>query len=270
MDNWNPKVSILIRTYQRPQKLIRAIKSVIEQTYKNIEIVVVEDGKAISKDIIAEYFHGINIKYTCMDDHVGRSATGNRALELSSGEYCCFLDDDDYLYKNHIELLVSKIGMANCRMVYSWAEEKQVDKKGRVRRKFVCYRFKPNRLLLCEQNYLPIQSVLFARSLYIESGGFDCELNELEDWDLWLRYITKTDLAYVPQVTSCYHTPYNNDDMRKRREKLLSAEEKLKIKKREYKISLNQDEIRNELAYIRSYNDSIFGKVKRILQRILY
>src|SRR5690606_7506934 len=64
-----------------------------------------------------------------------------------------------------------------------------------------------DRELLQEQNYIPIHCLLFERALVDEAGGFDEELQLLEDWDLWLRFAARTDFLYVPKTTCLYRVP---------------------------------------------------------------
>jgi len=64
-----------------------------------------------------------------------------------------------------------------------------------------------NRTLLCYRNYIPIQAMLFERSLYEESGGLDESLDALEDWDLWLRFAMRADFGFIEKLTSVYRVP---------------------------------------------------------------
>ena len=101
-----PKVSVIIRTCGRPNVLRETLISLRNQTYKNIEIVIVEDGKDLSSKMIKEEFSDLNIIYEATNEKVGRCDVGNRALKLSTGEYLNFLDDDDLFFADHIETLI--------------------------------------------------------------------------------------------------------------------------------------------------------------------
>ena len=102
----NDKVSIIIPTYKRSDLLERAIKSVINQTYKNIEIIVVDDNVNNSKEhlqnlkIIEKYPQIIYIKNK---KNLGGGLTRNVGIKASTGEYIAFLDDDDEFYPTKIE-----------------------------------------------------------------------------------------------------------------------------------------------------------------------
>ena len=60
-------------------------------------------------------------------------------------------------------------------------------------------------------NFIPIQSILFRRELYLSRGGFDTGLDQLEDWNLWLRYGFNNQFNYIPKTTSLFRTPANPD-----------------------------------------------------------
>ena len=148
----------------------------------------------------------------------GRCLAGNAALAAASGELCCFLDDDDLFYAEHLEVLVAEWQQEpTLGAVYGLAFEVRTeivsDNPWRYRdlTHKVVYRQEFNRALLWHHNYLPIQTVLFQRKLFLEFGGFDPELENLEDWNLWVRYSLHHDFRLIPKVTSLYRVPAFTD-----------------------------------------------------------
>ena len=107
----NKKVSIVIPIYNAEKFINRAIKSVLNQTYKNIEILLMDDGsKDKSLKIINKYAQKYpDVIHVYSHENHGVGYTRNRALNLLSGEYICFLDADDYLDKDYIETLINNI-----------------------------------------------------------------------------------------------------------------------------------------------------------------
>lgn len=111
--NIQPMVSVIIPTFKRPQFLVRAITSVINQTYKNIEIIVVDDnGEKTSYQIETEklltpFIERNEITYIVHDKNRNGSAARNTGIKSSKGEYITFLDDDDVLYNRKIEKQVN-------------------------------------------------------------------------------------------------------------------------------------------------------------------
>ena len=215
-----PLVSVIVRTYRNRNELLKqALISIINQTYKNIEIIVVEDGGNTMKDIVSQIVNNVNIKYFALDK-VERSATGNYGLSQSSGEYCIFLDDDDLFFADHIEVLVETLeknpkASASYSLAFevptTFLDEKKetyIEENGYTPELFKqIFDYE----VLQHHNYFPIQTVLFKRSLFLERGGFDESLVYLEDWNLWLRYAYKNHFEYVSKTTSLYRVPANKE-----------------------------------------------------------
>lgn len=205
-------VSIIMRTCNRPHILKNALESVRAQTYQNIEVIIAEDGQATAQQMVETEFSDLNIKYACTGERKGRTVVGNLALSMATGKYMNFLDDDDILFPNHVEKLVVSLQNAEERAAYAVAYESVVtydERKGcyKESKKFVRFRQPFNRMYLTVFNYIPIQTIMFERSIYEQLGGFDENLDVLEDWDLWVRYSTVTDYKFVDEITSLYRVP---------------------------------------------------------------
>ena len=219
-----PKVSILVRTIGRLPLLRRALTTIANQTYSPIEVVLVEDGGTRARDIGAE-FPQLDIVYVPIEHNVGRAAAGNVALARASGEYCNFLDEDDELFADHVEQLVGLLLRSGRAVAYAVAlevptriENDIVLEEGDAS---VVYGGPINRLHMFRSNLLPIQCVMFARTVFLEHGGFDVELDTLEDWNLWLRYLGATGgFAYLDKTTSRYRVPLDATIFAARRAKL--------------------------------------------------
>jgi GT2 family glycosyltransferase len=212
-----PLVSIVTRTYPgREMYLAQCILSVAHQTYPNIEHVVIEDGGETMRPLI-ERMQALTrrrIRYIPAEK-LGRSAAGNAALAVATGKYLGFLDDDDLFFLDHVETLANALGdapAASAAYALAWevptrpgADGKSYAEDDVLLAPIFLQDFDFE--VLCHHNYLPIQTVLFDRSLFDECGGFDTQLDLLEDWDLWVRYATGRTFVHVPKVTSMYRTP---------------------------------------------------------------
>lgn len=272
-----PLVSILVRTCQRPDVLRRALDSIWEQTYSNIEVVIVEDGKNASEDYLRQQYQGKNYKYQATVEKIGRSATGNRAMAMATGEYLNFLDDDDMLFPGHVETLVSRLIEEPNLVAYSVAEERQLKADSdnltayKIKRKTIRFNQPFNRLLLYTFNYFPIQTVMFSRKLYEQYGGLDERLDSLEDWDLWVRYATHTDFIYVNEVTSCYHIPYRTKNKKSRKGLMVDNREMLYQKFEQYQSTLSVRQINDEMTYvIREYKNKGLLRYLRMFFRTVF
>jgi GT2 family glycosyltransferase len=208
-----PKVSILIRTVNRTAWLREALASCAHQTWENLEVVVVEDGEPASRAIVDAFRDRLDIRYEATGGSGGRSRAGNRALALATGEWLNFLDDDDVLFADHVEVLVGAALAAGAKGAYGLAWETKTLVRDRARADYqetmhaTVHRQPFDRLTLWHHNYLPIQAVLFHRSLYERHGGFAEDMDQLEDWNLWTRYTLEDDFVLVEKTTSKYRVP---------------------------------------------------------------
>ena len=240
-----PFVSIVIRTYSRPYTLRETLISLRNQTYNNFEIVVVEDGQPASQLMIESEFSDLNLRYICTGNQVGRSVAGNIGMEEAKGEYINFLDDDDVFYADHIETLVQFLVQSDMDAAYSLAYETAIEVKSTdpytysVESCRTHYRQSFNRLLLLRANYIPIQSIMFKKKLYEEYGGIDTELDNQEDYDLWIRYALKTDFGYVEKTTSAYRVPAGLEGKEDRKDKHWEGYEGLREKIKNYELNMN-------------------------------
>ena len=269
-----PLVSVVVRTCGRPTILKETLISLRNQTYNNIEILVVEDGKNISEEMINKEFSDLNIIYRCSGIKIGRSKVGNIGLELSKGKYINFLDDDDVFFADHIEVLLSQlVKNKDYRAAYSLAYETPIIVESREPYIYkeiyhnLIYKQPFNKLLLFHHNYLPIQSIMFEKSIFLERGGFDEKIDYLEDWDLWVRYALNNNFLFIQKVTSMYRVPFDKTISKERQELLDSTLEQLKIKHKEYKPQISVAEVSSELqtildSYIIKISPEVFAKVE--------
>jgi GT2 family glycosyltransferase len=224
-----PRVSILIRTVDRGAWLAQALQSVANQTWPAIEVIVVEDGPPRSAEVVDRFRDRLAIDYVATGERVGRARAGNLALARARGEWLNFLDDDDVLYADHVEVLLEAALAANVKGAYGIAWETRTEVADRAHARFdevghaVVHRQPFDRLTLWHHNYLPIQAVLFHRSLYERHGGFAEDMDQLEDWNLWTRYTLDDDFLLVEKTTSKYRVPASAADAASRQALLDAA-----------------------------------------------
>jgi GT2 family glycosyltransferase len=253
LPNKQPLVSIVVRTHNRPLVLKEALSSILNQTYNNIEVLIVEDGADTSSDMIKQNFPHDRFTYYHTGEKVGRCVTGNFGLSKAKGDYLCFLDDDDLFFPDHVEVLVSNIIGTNLGAVYSNAFETSIEVLSKEPYEFkihgckVVHKQKFNKSLLCYRNYIPIQAILFKRELYEEYGGFDERLDVLEDWDLWLRYAQKHTFHYIDKTTSVYRVPFLKSINNKRQIALDTALPHLREKHKSYTMTNSAQELALEV-----------------------
>jgi GT2 family glycosyltransferase len=207
-----PRVSILIRTMNRPQRLREALQSCANQTWPNLEVVVIEDGPERSRALVESFRDRLDVRYRATGQRAGRARAGNRALAEASGEWLNFLDDDDVLFADHVEVLVESVLAHGAAGAYglAWETHTAIDPERNACEEVMHvtrHRQAFDRIALWHHNYLPIQAVLFHRRLYERHGGFAEDMDQLEDWNLWTRYTLEDDFAFVEKTTSKYRVP---------------------------------------------------------------
>lgn len=268
-----PKVSVIVRTKNRIHLLKEALTSIYNQTYRHIEVIVIEDGEDTSSDMIINDFQDVlNIKYVSTGKTRGRSIAANIGLKQSTGDFLCFLDDDDLLFADHIEVLVSELmNNKQYKVAYSLAVEAQVSAD---LQKTICYKSvfdqRFNRYLLYNSNFLPIQTVMFSREVYNQLGGLDEAMNYLEDWDLWLKYSAKYEFKYIGKQTSIYKTPADLKIRYSRKNQLINAEKQLHQKHQGFIKGIREEEVemgKKLVAQMRSVKSKL---VKFTLREILW
>lgn len=268
-----PLVSIIVRTCNRPSILRETLISLRNQTYSNIEIVVVEDGKNTSEQMINEEFGDLNIQYFATNEKVGRSKAGNKAMELANGKYLNFLDDDDLFFADHVEVLVKSLEENKERAAYTLAYETPIKVESKIPYVYeevfhsLIYRQTFNRLLLFHHNYIPIQAIMFEKELFFENGGLDESLDALEDWDLWVRYALKNDFLFIDKVTSIYRVPFNRQVSEERQKTLDDALHVVRKKHQNYETINTPNRVAGELDEIlNSYSIRISAEVMAKLE----
>lgn len=205
----SPLVSIIVRTKNRPFLLRQALASVAAQTYANLECVVINDGGMDVREIVDSIRGKLSIQYHAFDQPVGRTAAANCGLKVAGGDYFNFLDDDDVLYPQHVEKLVTYLHTTSRHFAYSDCAT-------------ACYRLTPDGLDLTStkppvlisqdfdrsrlyvSNFIPIMTAMFSRKLYETVGPMDETFIMFEDWDYWIRMAAVVDLQRIPGVSAQY------------------------------------------------------------------
>ncbi|QAX86216.1 hypothetical protein C2E19_21260 [Pseudomonas sp. DTU12.3] len=214
-----PKVTVITRTYRgRGMFLKQAMQSVFNQTYLNIELLVAEDGGDTQRALVDSAAEAapahVSVRFLA-NEKIGRSGVGNAAMANASGAYFMFLDDDDLLFSDHVETLMQCLNAdTSIDAAYSLAFEVTThvneDKTSYVEELFhtpAVFRQEWDYEVMQRHNFIPIQSIIFKKELYSRWGGFDLELDQLEDWSLWLCYGFEGNFHYVEKTTSLFRTP---------------------------------------------------------------
>lgn len=197
------QVSVLIRTMGR-ETLAQAIQSVVDQSFTDWEIVVVNaSGQSLpwqpGTDIPGR------IRWVEPGQPLERSEAANALLQAAQGRYALFLDDDDWLLPAHLAKLVATLD-ADPALVAAYADVQAMTgpREQRVAGHVFALDFDPVRLQL--ENFLPIHAVLFRREVAEQSPAcrFDTGLQLFEDWDFWLQLAERGGFRRVLGVSAIY------------------------------------------------------------------
>lgn len=196
------KVSVIIPTWNRSAIVGAAIKSAICQTYKPLEIIVVDDGSTDDTARVVSNLRNWNVKYIRISHSGLPSVTRNVGIKHSLGDWIAFLDSDDTWFKNKLELQVAHIMENNCdascsnAIVVSNPTDMSSSSLLLTKKSSAVSFFE---LLL--SNPVVCSSVLVNKSALRQCRGFseNESLRAIEDYDLWLRLSDKFKISYLEQ-----------------------------------------------------------------------
>ena len=225
------KVSAIITTYERTDMLRRAIESVDNQTYDDLELILVDanDDESYSEQVgeIADTFSkdsNLEVKLIQNNDSTGVSSDRNKGLENAKGEYVAFLDDDDEWKPDKIEKCAEFVHRNKFDLIFTateiWDGEDKID----------TVRYSGNEVTLEEElksDVVGSPSKVFARRETLNSiGGFDEDFFDAEDWELWIRYLQQgNEIGYLDEPLTVYNVGHESksadpEKARKYRDKL--------------------------------------------------
>ena len=197
----NTPVSIIMPAWNRASTIGRAIESVLQQSYPNWELLVVDDG---STDGTAEAVEALRVgreNIRCLRiAHAGVSAARDAGLRAAKGEVIAYLDSDNRWHPDYLLFMAHALRETGARCAYAAMRIIDEDDGGAV--SWRAHRFNMDALL--KNNYIDINIFAHRRELFTELGGFDRELRRWVDWDLILRYVARHDPVEVPAALCDY------------------------------------------------------------------
>lgn len=212
------KASVIITSYNRPNKLIRAFRSVIGQKVYPNEIVIVDDNSnfRISKDMFGVIPKAINLRIIKNKKNMGGNYSRNIGIKKSKHDIIMFLDDDDQwgsekILKQTEKLKNDKVGLVYCdKLMYN-------EKNKRVTRRKKCYKSGKLYPDIFYTNFIGTTSSVAVKKKVLEvTGLFDNNLPAMQDYDLWIRVANETMVDYVNCRGVLYSCgEYNNDKVMK-------------------------------------------------------
>jgi glycosyltransferase involved in cell wall biosynthesis len=225
-------VSVIIPCFNSSTFLRKAINSVLEQTYSNVEVIVVDDGSTDETPQVCKEYEKL-VKYVRVE-RVGVSAARNIGVQFSSGDFLVFLDADDFLYAEAIEINLYFFNYYPD-VVFVSGGHVRIDEKGNyLAEKANQVRYKNNYTSLLQGNYIAMEAtVMYRRELFFHFH-FDTSLTFCEDYDLNLRIARYLPVFGHEKIIAAYrihsgNTSRNIAAMRKAALRVLKNQEKTLI-----------------------------------------
>lgn len=186
----NINVSVVIPSYNRPIQTKAAVRSVLRQSYRNFELILVDDGSVPPID--ETVFEGAPCRLITRSENGGVSAARNRGIEEARGEWIALLDSDDIWSKKKLEKQIAWLAenpsYRICQTQEQWVRNGKKVNQPKQWLKKAEWIFKES----LERCMISPSSVIIHRTLLDEVGLFNEEYHACEDYDLWLR-ITRTE-----------------------------------------------------------------------------
>ncbi|MHC4913029.1 MAG: glycosyltransferase [Planctomycetota bacterium] len=211
-----PLVSVLIPTFNRPRYLSEALTSVLQQSYRNLQVIVINDGGQDVSDIVNSADDS-RLVFINRKENRGKAFSLNEALARADGKYVAYLDDDDLYYPHHIETLVNALeNQTDCEVAYSDLYKAYCkvmpDGSRQVLSKVVEVSRDFDRLFMLYFNHVLHVSLMHSRDLLEKTGTYNEELNVLIDWDMTRRLAFFSDFHHVHEITGEFYSPVGECD----------------------------------------------------------
>lgn len=187
-------VSIIMPTYNREKTIKRAIDSILEQTYQDFEIIIVDDNSKDNTEQIVKSIEDRRIIYIRNEENKGANASRNIGIEMARGEYIAFQDSDDEWLKEKLEYQLEELKVNRADIVAS-AFYKYVDKQESI----VPSKIKEDKNIyedLFFGNFISTQTILGKKKCFLEEG-FDPTFPRFQDWELMIRMAKRYKIHFI-------------------------------------------------------------------------
>ncbi len=201
-----PEVSVIIPTYNRPELLRRAVRSVLNQSFEDFEVIIVDDASPIDIKSIVESFNDNRVKYIRHRTNLGAPVARNNGIKRARGKFIAFLDDDDEWLPERLEVQIYKFeeldnefGVVYGGFYYISQETGKIIGQRLPRLRGNVYRE------LLKENFIGSPTLLIRKECFKKAGLFDKKLTSSQDWDMWLRIAKYYKFDYVSKVVAKYY-----------------------------------------------------------------
>lgn len=192
-----PLVSIVLPTYKRAHVLPSAIQSVLNQTYTNLELIIVDDNSPDNTPEVVNSFSDERIRYVRNEPNLKLPRALNKGFSLARGAYLTWTSDDNLFADNAVEKMVARLQAGNCDFVYAdYYLFSEQDAKGRPLD--IHHDRLPDSVQLEKGNHIGA-CFMYTRKVFEETGDYDPELFLVEDYDYFIRVAQRFKLCHIPE-----------------------------------------------------------------------
>ncbi|MFN8670862.1 MAG: glycosyltransferase family 2 protein [Candidatus Sericytochromatia bacterium] len=198
----NEKISIILITFNRFKLLERALSSIENQTYSNIEVILINNGGKSPKEILKKSLLDIKL-IDVKASTIGKAR--NIGIKKATGDFICFLDDDDFFYPNHLEVNLLNLKKNKDFKVSFSASIMNVfynNNYENIEQKVILDATKFDYDSLLVKGYIPVLSPVIKKECLSENFYFDETLLSNEDWDFWIKLGNKFNFLPINIITS--------------------------------------------------------------------
>jgi glycosyltransferase involved in cell wall biosynthesis len=197
-------VSVIIPAYNAEKYISETIESVLKQTYKNLEIIIVDDGSTDDTERVVNNKLQAFSKYKFLkQNNLGPAAARNLGIKNAEGDYIAFLDADDLWLPQKIEKQIRflkehpECGLVFTRRKIITPYGKVIDDKRKIPKEINFY-------ILVASNYITTSSVMVRKKIFDLCGYFDEDIKGPEDWDMWIRISKCTKIGFIDEPLVIY------------------------------------------------------------------
>jgi len=185
----NPRVSVIIPTYNGAHLIGRAIQSVLNQTYQDFEIIVVDDASTDNTEELVKSFNDGRIQYNRHEKTKGAAAARNTGIKFARGDYIAFQDSDDEWLPEKLEKQIKVFGNTSSKVgvVYTGFWRIENDTKTYIPSSRITQKEGSIHWSLLETNFIGTPAAMVKKECLLRAGTFDERLPRLQDWELWIR-----------------------------------------------------------------------------------
>ncbi|MGH7233317.1 MAG: glycosyltransferase family 2 protein [Nitrospiraceae bacterium] len=218
-----PLVSVVIPSYNSAKYLPETIESILSQTFKDLEIIVVDDGSVDNTEKVVNVINSSKITYIKQDNSGGPSKPRNVGIERARGKYIALFDSDDIMlptklsdtlafleHQPHLGIVFTNFVLCDEQgnqspgtFLDAYSGFCSLRKEQKDKQQFVIESRVAHDGLISE-NFIGTSGVVIPKRVLLSSGQFDESLSIAEDWDMWLRISRRYDIGYLDEIGHRY------------------------------------------------------------------